>query len=286
LCPYAPCCAARARSHLGACLSDLVRKFAHVFSVRTQWPSAESRREFGLCADDCVSSNSTPLVGRADSSTLTREATAVLAIVPAARGGGRRARASTASTRDWSCTRSTSTTLGRPRQSFVTACVTGPPRAPSAQVLAAPRFGPPLFYSKSVVRHSAGRRSGPRITTASPLGRALAKVVASRASRSASLRGALFGEVNPLLPESALMQDEPDLECHAVSRDSFRQATLDPARASAVQLTPRCLWGAKISVLPANRRFLAAGIEFLHPKGRTARYIAWPGVPGAAAASN
>ena|SRR6266545_2442044 len=37
-------------------LSDLVRKFAHVFSVRTQWPSAESRREFGLCADDCVSS--------------------------------------------------------------------------------------------------------------------------------------------------------------------------------------------------------------------------------------
>ena len=43
-------------SHLGACLSDLVRKFPHVSGVRTQWPSAESRREFGLGADDCVSS--------------------------------------------------------------------------------------------------------------------------------------------------------------------------------------------------------------------------------------
>ncbi len=80
LCPYAPCCAARARSHLGACLSDLVRKFAHVFSVRTQWPSAESRREFGLCADDCVSSGAsvlrTPMQtlgfpGEARSQTLT-----------------------------------------------------------------------------------------------------------------------------------------------------------------------------------------------------------------------
>jgi hypothetical protein len=56
LCPYAPWCAARARTHLGACLSDLVRKFAHVSGVRTQWPSAESRREVGLGADDCVSS--------------------------------------------------------------------------------------------------------------------------------------------------------------------------------------------------------------------------------------
>jgi hypothetical protein len=56
LCPYAPWCAARARSHLGACLSDLVRKFAHVSGVRTQWPSAESRRDVGLGANDCVSS--------------------------------------------------------------------------------------------------------------------------------------------------------------------------------------------------------------------------------------
>jgi hypothetical protein len=37
-------CAARARSHLGACLSDLVRKFAHAFGVRTQWPPRKRAR--------------------------------------------------------------------------------------------------------------------------------------------------------------------------------------------------------------------------------------------------
>jgi len=56
-----------------ACLSDLVRKFAHVSGVRTQWPSAESRREVGLGSDDCVSSGAILRVAGSGASALWPE---------------------------------------------------------------------------------------------------------------------------------------------------------------------------------------------------------------------